>query len=437
MSNYRRLALLGLPPADRHLLEPLLLGSAAEAGYVIVHDLEEADLIISNADDGHVVRGLQARQLAAPVLLIGDSDAGTGWPLLSRPIESGALVAAVSTLAAGAGMNRSGSGLPPAHAPRSPAPWRPDAAESQPPVEADFPSTRVVPLSARADVPLPARRVERLQPQAPVAAPETRPGFQATVPFSDSGRASLAQVAAPASESASAPGFQSTVPFAALEMAGGAPPIEKPVRAPVARPAVAGNGVNALAQDVLMWRDGPTATAAPAPASASAPAPAPAPSRNESDSYWTSSLAPETLDHPTAPQALDGEPSASIMLVGGPRLANGSLIKALRGFGHRVDYAPDGGGALSRLTARDYDVVFLDQTALGVSTLSLCRALLKRAAQERLTLRVVVIATTGSWLQRLLARMAGVDTWMVKPLVKKRLKNYLRKVKTGQTAGVT
>jgi len=432
MSNYRRLALLGLPPADRHLLEPLLLGSAGEAGYVIVHDLAEADLIISNADDGHVVRGLQARELSAPVLLIGDSNAGTGWPLLSRPIEPKALVAAVNALAAGAGANRSASVLPPAHVPRPSAPWRPDADESQPPAEADFPSTRVVPLSARADKPVPARGVE--WPQALAAAPQTRPGFQATVPFSDSGRASLAQVPAPASESASAsaPGFQSTVPFAALEMPGGAPSIEKPVTAaPVVRPAAVSNGgVDALAQDVLMWRDGP-----PAAAAAPALAPAPAPSRNDSDSYWTSSLAAETLDHPTAPQALDGEPSASIMLVGGPRLANGSLIKALRGFGHRVDYAPDGGGALSRLTARDYDVVFLDQTALGVSTLSLCRALLKRAAQEGLTLRVVVIATTGSWLQRLLARMAGVDTWMVKPLVKKRLKSYLRKVIASRTAG--
>lgn len=430
MTHHRRLALLGLPPSDRHLIETLLLGSAKESGYVVVHELEEADLIICNADDGQVVRKLQLRNLNAPVLLIGERDAGSGWPVLPRPLSSQALVAAMSTLAVAPVRPAPLPGIPvpaPAATGVPVASWRPPAAafqSTQPFSEADFPSTRQVPLSATR-MPAP-----------------TRPDLAPPVPAAGVSAASPAANRAPAV----APGFQATVPFAALETTPGDTPEQRSHQATVrvaARPAPPGN-TDSLAQDVLMWRDGPAATKAatkpvvPAKAEKTDTAFAGPASRSPGgaslspasggDSYWTSSLASDSLDHPTRPQALGGEPSASILLVGGPRLAGGSLIKALRGFGHRVDHAPDGGGALSRLAARDYDFVFLDHAALGISTLSLCRTLLRRAASDsKLKLHVVVIAGQGSWLQHLLARSAGCDAWMIKPLVKKRLQNYLRK----------
>ena len=423
MPLHRNLALLGLPPGDRHLLERLLLGAKGEAGFEIVHDLQTADLIISNADDGNVVRKLQARGLSAPVLLIGDSDAGTGWPLLVRPLSTDALVAAIGKLtmaparSAGAA---SASPVVPMAVPAG-ASWRPHTggfATTEPFAEADFPSTRHSPLSARS---APSAAPGLPPPSAPLTSP---------VPSADARHSTPVPTAN---------SFQATVPFAALEASDvSATHMSKPVAsAPVAQAietriatslASGSSGVSpreivppALAQDVLMWRDGPPAAAAPESQRATAPVSKSA--RGDSDSYWTSNLEAGTMDHPTRPQGLGGEPSASILLVGGPRLAGGSLMKALRGFGHRVDHAPDGGGALSRLAARDYHFVFLDHAALGISTLSLCRSLRRH---DR-ALRVIVIAAQGSWLQRMLARSAGVDAWMIKPLVKKRLQNYLRK----------
>jgi len=88
-----RLALVGLPPAERTLLEDLFLQDLQRGnGYALVGDLEQADLIITNADDVHGVRTLQTRRLPAVVLLIGESDAGTGWPVLSRPIRLRAVI---------------------------------------------------------------------------------------------------------------------------------------------------------------------------------------------------------------------------------------------------------------------------------------------------------------------------------------------------------
>ncbi len=402
MTMHRNLALLGLPPFDRYLLEHLLLGEYGEGGFVIVHDLHAADLVISNADDGNVVRNLKARGLAAPVLLIGDSDAGTGWPLLARPVTADALVMAIGQLtmaparAVGAAPAPSASPVTAAVA----AAWRSPAAGFEPTApfsDSDFPPTRQAPLSALS---APAGGVRNQTP------PST-PGFQATVPFAalEMPGVSVASVSAPADSAAGAK---------SIETRHVASPATGPIIS-MPRQVVPPD----LAQEVLMWRDGPPAPPVAAPVSP----PAAAPARADLDSYWTSNLAEATLDHPTLPQALGGEPSASILLVGGPRLSDGSLMKALRGFGHRVDHAPDGGGALSRLAARDYGFVFLDQAALGVSTLSVCRTLRRHESKPR----VVVIAAKGSWLQRLLANSAGVDAWMIKPLVKKRLQHYLRK----------
>ena len=85
MSSPCRIALLGLSPADRTVIEPLFRqGPAADQprDCELVQDLNQADLIIANADDPNTVHALQARQLPAAVLLMGASDAGTGWPVV-------------------------------------------------------------------------------------------------------------------------------------------------------------------------------------------------------------------------------------------------------------------------------------------------------------------------------------------------------------------
>ena len=113
--------------------------------------------------------------------------------------------------------------------------------------------------------------------------------------------------------------------------------------------------------------------------------------------------------------------------MGEARLAGSSLIRALRGFGYRVDYVPDGEVALSRLASQDYGFAFLDAVSMGRQTLPVCRALRKRArALGQQHLHIVVIAKKSDFLRRLLARMAGCDAWMSLPLERRRLGQYLR-----------
>lgn len=94
-----RIAMLGLPPVERALMETVLLQDLQRgAGCEIVTDLARADLIVLGTDDVAVVRALQARRLSATVLLIGESDRGTGWRVLSRPVQPHALLEAVAHL---------------------------------------------------------------------------------------------------------------------------------------------------------------------------------------------------------------------------------------------------------------------------------------------------------------------------------------------------
>ena len=374
----------------------------------LIHDIPMACLTM-----------IRVIQLPAAVLLMWASDAGTGWPVVSRPIQWPAVLQAVSRLT---------QQLPGSGPRRTPAP--------------------------------PARHPE--------------PNFEATVPF-----APLEMTKA--SGAGAYQGFDVTQPFD-RSAAGDLVP-----HSPVARPAVQDDTIDM--RSVLMWRDaqaGPPATpsipagGAPAaraglpaePRIETAPAAGPEPgfpglagfeSTRDADhpehppgpANWRelaqqqaqarrlaappappaapghaglSSSFADPADHPTLPPAvaLSGKRPV-ILLVGAARLAESSLIRALRGFGYPVDYVEDGEAARSRLATQAYGFAFLDDVSLGRQTVPLCRALRKRArALGQQQLRVVVIARKGGPLRRLWARMTGCDAWMTLPLDRKRLGQYLR-----------
>lgn len=425
-----RLALLGLAPVDRMLIEPLFVRNpAGSTACELVHDLTHADLIIVNADDANTVRELRARKLPAVVLLLGDSDAGTGWPVLSRPVQLPAVLQAVMQL------------MPPGRSGVAPQTLRPATAAIAPATEA---------VSTR-------RRT---------------PNFEATVPF--------APLEMPGASGAAAyGGFDVTQPF---EQAASGALVSRPLPP---GPLVADDPIDL--QSLLMWRDaqatppsrpggGASAARAAKPVGAvtdianaaeSGPGLAGHPDRehtlapNRAVEQPVNALAPEDwrklaqqqalaqrlpaqpetrqaenlsssfsdpADHPTLPPAFAAAgQQTGILLIGEERLAQSSLIRALRGFGCMVDYVPDGEVALSRLASQAYSFAFLDALSLRRQTLPLCRALRRRArALGQQNLRVVVIARKGDPLRRLLAWLAGCDAWMTLPLERRRLGQYLR-----------
>jgi CheY-like chemotaxis protein len=379
-----RLALVGLPPDERKLLQGLFLEDLQRGhGYELVADLEQADLVIANADDVSAVRSLQSQKLQAEIFLIGESDAGTGWPVLNRPIRLRAVMEAVS---------------------------------------------QVTPRQ---------REMDSLSPET--RASDLGPAFEATMPFAPLDMAyrpgARGDAGFTGQEDADRPQFEATQPFESEDT--GAMPI-RPPPAPAARPAP----VDRIdAKSVLMWRDAQASTVhpqskapplsfTPAPASSRAVASGEAPREPRAaapENYGMSSIFPESAEHPTSPQSLAGDgPEEYILLVGEPRLSESSLIRVLRSFGFRVDHVADGDIALTRLTSQSYRFVFLDAPSLGEQTLPVCRAIRKRSRAMGTPLRQVVIAREKQPIRRFFARLAGCDEWMVLPLNRTLLERYVR-----------
>ena len=103
MPSAFRVALVGLAPGERSLVEAAFsLPGPDGARHEMVHDPARANLIILDAEDTRAVHHFRARGLAAPVLLIGQDDAHTGWPAIPRPIERHALLGEAARLLSGA-----------------------------------------------------------------------------------------------------------------------------------------------------------------------------------------------------------------------------------------------------------------------------------------------------------------------------------------------
>jgi CheY-like chemotaxis protein len=426
MSLPRRLALVGLPPADRSLLETLFLHDLEQgSGYEMVNDLQQADLIISNADDFHALRELQARGLPVPVLLIGTTDAGTGWPVLPRPIRLHAVKEAVERLKVRP--REAGQDARPA---ASPAPRRkPDFAatvafaalemdrSSGPDTYSGFESTRPfepsMPGALLPSLPVPAARApvhDTIDARSVLLWRDAQSGT-AAAPTSTPAP-TLAPTPVPRPASTPAPTLAPTP----------APRVKAPVRPAAAAadfPVMAGFEATREAQASIPsnWREMALQQARDR---ASAP-------QSSFEPLDASSSFTDSIDHPTSPQALVGPGAVrALLLVGSARMAASSLTRVLRQYGYQVDCVPDGAAARASLASRPYHCVFLDDASLGSATLAVCRGLHKRGRALGQTLRVVVIAQQNvGLLRRFLGRLAGCNAWMVKPLKHRHLKRFL------------
>ena len=92
------------------------------------------------------------------------------------------------------------------------------------------------------------------------------------------------------------------------------------------------------------------------------------------------------------------------------RLAD-SVARVLRREGMAVDVAYDGGAALDRAVATDYDVVVLDRDLPGVHGDEVCRRLM---AEPRRT-RVLMLTAAGTLADRVAGLTMGADDYLPKP----------------------
>lgn len=99
MTTPHPIALRGFTPFERSTFESFFrLAARRQPGYQLVEDPASSALIVANADSAAVMRELTTRKPTQHVLLIGASDAGTGWVLLSRPIKLMGVLTAIDQM---------------------------------------------------------------------------------------------------------------------------------------------------------------------------------------------------------------------------------------------------------------------------------------------------------------------------------------------------
>lgn len=99
MTKPYAIALLGFTAFERSTFVSFFrLAARRVPGYAVVDDPLASDLIVANADDSATMAALFDQPPRAKVLLVGASDAGTGWPVESRPIKLMGVLTAVDQM---------------------------------------------------------------------------------------------------------------------------------------------------------------------------------------------------------------------------------------------------------------------------------------------------------------------------------------------------
>lgn len=88
MSEAHKIALHGFTAFERATFESFFrLAARRPPGYQLVTELSQAALTVVNADDPAVLKGVIDNKPSPHVMLVGNSDGGTGWPLQKRPLN--------------------------------------------------------------------------------------------------------------------------------------------------------------------------------------------------------------------------------------------------------------------------------------------------------------------------------------------------------------
>lgn len=92
-------------------------------------------------------------------------------------------------------------------------------------------------------------------------------------------------------------------------------------------------------------------------------------------------------------------------------------------YGFEADFAESGEAALGLLEERDFDVVFLDLTLPLMDGYDVCKNI-KRSRKNR-HIKVVMLTSRGSRIDRIRGAMAGCDAYLTKPVAQEELHTTL------------
>jgi CheY-like chemotaxis protein len=158
MAGSFSLALVGFPENESATFESCFrLAARRPPAYVVQDEVLDAQVLVVNADNAQAVHLVRHAELQGKVLLIGHSDAGTGWPLQRKPVKLVGVLAALDELV-GARARPAAELAPPVARPRRRSP------------DTEFPPTRPMvreraqppapPVLRKAMAPMPATNVQ-------------------------------------------------------------------------------------------------------------------------------------------------------------------------------------------------------------------------------------------------------------------------------------
>jgi twitching motility two-component system response regulator PilG len=87
---------------------------------------------------------------------------------------------------------------------------------------------------------------------------------------------------------------------------------------------------------------------------------------------------------------------------------------ALERIARHVDFAETGEDALGLIETKRYDVVFLDVILPGLDGYEVCKRIRKSASNPRTP--IVMLTSNSSPADRIKGKLAGCDTYLIKPV---------------------
>lgn len=107
MTTAYSVALVGFAQSESATFESFFsLAARRPPAYAVQDEVSDAQILIVNADNPQALNLVQFADLPGRVLLLGNSDGGTGWPLQRKPVKLVAVLAALDALV-GVRTNRS------------------------------------------------------------------------------------------------------------------------------------------------------------------------------------------------------------------------------------------------------------------------------------------------------------------------------------------
>ncbi len=344
-------ALVGFAESESATFESFFrLAARRPPAYRVQDEVMDAQVLIVNSDNLQALHLVQYADLPGKVLLVGNSDAGTGWPLQRKPVKLVSVLADLDRLVGVAPRASAAPATRPVAAAHQPVPARQGA-------DRGFAATE--PLSSQ-QMPLPPAR-----PLQPVAAPRRRSPdteFPATRPMVRS------PVSSPAVAAKTPP-----LPMPVVEDAGKA----RRLNERAARP-----GVMRLT-DFGGLDEMPAATSkSPSRRPANGAGPAPVVQRGD------------------------------LLLVSESLVEGRILHKRFKKYGLSIDWSREGKQALVMMKSHAYRMVAVDRLNGEPDAYQICRAAKQTRQPNGQPPVVVLFSPSAGSMDRIKAGLAGSDAYL-------------------------